>query len=633
MITKNIKKYIVVACCVGCGCVATLTSCSDMLEPESTRQNIEPEILSKTDSLFYGFGIMQAMQQLADQYVFQGELRGDLVGTTKYTDNNLRKLVNFTADTSNKYDSAYVYYRVINNCNYYIAHRDTAIYTGSVNVVINEYAAVKAIRAWAYLQLARNYGSVPFFTVPLTEISAIDNNQFPEYDIAGIVGALAPDLEQYSGLSVPTYGITGTTKIGSPNWSSADKEFKPERCFIPVDVILGDMYLEVGNYPSAASHFVTYLTRVANTTSSFYLAPHRSKYEGVELEDGIDNSKVEGSQIKTTIAGTSWASIFGQNTTNDIITYIPMAVNSRNGQTTDVPYAFGFNYYATSDEMTSSIRGVSGPYIREIQLRPSDVLNTLSDSTKYHYYAKGGMTEYDSICSASVGDMRLRSIITQTMDGDSVLQWIDKYKNGNIVLYRTSTVLLHLAEAINRMGYYDAAFAILKDGVGEFLLTSAPYVSDDTKVMLQTTYPLLSDANLYLFPNSQACGIHCHGAGKAVSDIARTSYRAGKSPYTLDVVVGKKMTEIAKAYNVSVGTTKQDTINAMEDILCDEYALEFAFEGNRFYDLCRLARHKNNDPTYGASFGKRWYNKKLEASRPDMIGTDFWDESKRFLPF
>ena len=47
-------------------------SCSDMLDTESTRQNIEPELTAKTDSLFYGFGILQAMQQLADQYVLQG---------------------------------------------------------------------------------------------------------------------------------------------------------------------------------------------------------------------------------------------------------------------------------------------------------------------------------------------------------------------------------------------------------------------------------------------------------------------------------------------------------------------------------------------------------------------------------
>ena len=54
---------IISAICVICGS----WSCSDMLETESTRQNIDPDISQKTDSAFYAFGILQAMQQLADQ--------------------------------------------------------------------------------------------------------------------------------------------------------------------------------------------------------------------------------------------------------------------------------------------------------------------------------------------------------------------------------------------------------------------------------------------------------------------------------------------------------------------------------------------------------------------------------------
>ena len=237
------------------------SSCSDMLETDSSRQLFDKELNSKTDSVFYGFGIMQAMQQLADQYVFQGEMQGDLVSTTFYTDNNLRQLANFSATTANKYDSAYVYYRVINNCNYYIAHRDTTLRTGSTNVVINEYAAIKAFRAWAYLQLARVYGKVPFFTEPLVSIAQINNNSYPQLDIQGIVAQLAPDLEQYSGLGVPVYGVA-YGDIGSTNWGQS-KRMYPQLCFIPVDVILGEMYLESGQYDKAARHYTTYLTDVA----------------------------------------------------------------------------------------------------------------------------------------------------------------------------------------------------------------------------------------------------------------------------------------------------------------------------------------------------------------------------------
>ena len=137
MISLNIRKYLA-AGLVCCGITAAMTSCEDMLETDSSRQVFDPAMDLKTDSVFYALGILQGMQQLADQYMFQGEMRGDLVATTDFTDNNLRQLADFTATAANKYDSAYVYYRVINNCNYYIAHRDTTLRTGASYVTMRE---------------------------------------------------------------------------------------------------------------------------------------------------------------------------------------------------------------------------------------------------------------------------------------------------------------------------------------------------------------------------------------------------------------------------------------------------------------------------------------------------------------
>ena len=57
MITK--AKYIICGFCVICG----LMSCEDMLESDSSRQLFDPELNQKTDSVFYAYGIMQAMQE------------------------------------------------------------------------------------------------------------------------------------------------------------------------------------------------------------------------------------------------------------------------------------------------------------------------------------------------------------------------------------------------------------------------------------------------------------------------------------------------------------------------------------------------------------------------------------------
>lgn len=246
-------------------------------------------------------------------------------------------------------------------------------------------------------------------------------------------------------------------------------------------------------------------------------------------------------------------------------------------------------------------------------------LKTLSDSTTYYYYQNViGEWSQQYVNSAPLGDQRLRSVTRRGTDEDSTKVWIEKYNNGNVILFRNTTVYLHLAEALNRLGHPDLAFAILKEGITEQLLDSTrTYVTKESKDMLQTVYPFLSSANVSLFPaqtnsnnSSTNWGIHQHGAG-----ITGDGNYPGRSGYQFDAVVGKKINEINEAFNLTIGTSAQDTlnakINAMEDLLCDEYQLEFAFEGTRWYDLMRLARHKNTAGVYGSDFGGRWLARKL----------------------
>lgn len=599
------------------------SSCSDMLEVDSDQQLINPDINQKTDSIFYAFGVLQAVQQTMDQYVFTGEVRGDLVKTTDYTDNNLRQLYNYSATSSNKYDSAYVYYRVINNCNYYIAHRDTTLLTGSTNVVMGEYVAMKAYRAWAYLQLARTYGKVPFFTEPLTSISQVNNASYPELDINGIVERLAPDLAQYAGTPVPTSGVSGAS-IGTYNFGGT-KNLTAKYCYIPVDVILGDLYLEAGRYEEAAKSFTNYL--VTNRVVARALSGSNA---------GMMGRQEMPSDMYSYATGSSWAAIFQNNPETDIITYIPMPVNRLQGVTTGVPEAFGLDYYANA----SSIRNAR---IDEVQLLPSTSFWD-QGSIDFFYYTDNTQQK---IRTATLTDLRPMSYITEseTDNVDSTLYRMGKYNYGNIVLYRESTVWLHLAEAVNRMGHPDLAFAILKQGISDDLLEDdySYYITPATKELLTTTLPFLSDANRSVYTADVMNGIHLHGAGS----VADGNY-PGASPYQLDTIAGLKLADIAETFGVVPGQTKQDSINAVEDLLCDEYAMEFAFEGTRYPDLLRLATHKNghaastsafdgSPASYGADFGTRWLIRKLTPSAKDTRdardASVLGDKAKWYLPF
>ena len=170
------------------------------------------------------------------------------------------------------------------------------------------------------------------------------------------------------------------------------------------------------------------------------------------------------------------------------------------------------------------------------------------------------------------------------------------------------------------------AFAILKEGINENILTEATtYLSNQSKTLIQTTYPFLSDAYKSKFVSASYAGVHAHGAG-----VTGDGVFPGRSPYKYSTIVGNKLAQIAETYKVSVGTTKQDSVNAVEDLLCDEYQLEFAFEGTRWYDLMRLARHKNTASTYSSNFGGVWLAKKLDYKSPskDVSKPENW-----YLPF
>ena len=592
------------------------TSCSDMLETESSRQVFDPQLNQKTDSVFYALGVLQGVQELADYYVLQGEMRGDLLQTTAYTDSTLRQLANFSATTANKYDSAYVYYRVINNCNYFIAHRDTLLRTGSKYVAMPEYIAIKAIRAWTYMQLARVYGTVAFFTYPLTQISQIDDfpNDAAHYkDMQGIVEELAPDLEQYTGFNskgeyvgteLPNYG--GNTPAGSG--------FNVNNVFFPVEVVLGEMYLETNRYAEAARCFTTYLTQVSSQPSSAYYEPVTTRGLGDILPSNWDRNTTN-----TYINNTRWSDIFLSSNQQDLITYIPLNSNVRYGAITNLPLYFGIDLYSNEPG-----------FVDEIQVKPSDSYLALSNSQDYYYATNASTAQNMVVSSARLGDTRYQSLLNERSQGDSLQTWVMKYATPQVRVYRTSTVMLRLAEAYNRMGYYDAAFAILKDGINPLLLMSS-YLKLGTRTMLYGT--LLSPENQEKFATkANFYGIHSHGAGITGDATFRTeiSIAGGQSPYQLDTIVGVKMRELAAQQGIAVGNTVRDSINAVEDLICDELALEAAFEGSRFYDLCRFARHKNADGHYGANYGSEWLARKLAFKKPvkDLTNPDNW-----YLPF
>ena len=117
-----------------------IASCSDFFEQESNQiiYADKDHLNSATDTIYSVTGILNKLQALADRTVLLGEVRGDLTSITSVASSDLRDVALFQIGDNNQYNVPRDYYAVINNCNYFIEHVDTALKNNR-----NEYIFMK----------------------------------------------------------------------------------------------------------------------------------------------------------------------------------------------------------------------------------------------------------------------------------------------------------------------------------------------------------------------------------------------------------------------------------------------------------------------------------------------------------
>ena len=485
-------------------------------------------------------GIINKMQIIADRVVLLGEVRGDLVLTTAAANSDLKRLSNFDFNENNRYNQISDYYAVINNCNYFLAHIDTAMERRGRNLFMREYAAVKSYRAWTYLQLAQVYGKVPLILKPLmTEREAVEAmNQTPA-DIKEICETFIADLTPYVGVNLPEYG----------NVANADSKY----LFIPMRALLGDLCLWAGRYQEAARWYHDYLT---------------DKYDPIQM------SRQSVNWANSTQLDVIYDSYNPTSSTAEVLSYIPMEARVFDGTISNLPNLFNSttenNYF--------------------YELAPSAGMDRISESQTYCFeISMPGATTKDTLYvyhtgqvrSELAGDLRyfsnykLNSYGSQSdySEYNSYLQSIHKVVSARITLYRSTMVYLRYAEALNRAGFPQSAFAILKYGICDDILKTRVDAAE-----LEAAGDLVYfDPELFKFEGSYF-GVHSIGSG----DSHANAY------FTLP----QPKEQLA---------TRQDTVDyqipLVEDMIITEMALEGAFEGYRFNDLMRVALRRNK-PEY-----------------------------------
>lgn len=498
--------------------------CEDMLEVDSEAiVNVEDhQINSANDSLYSVIGIMSQMNDIADRYFILGELRADLVTLTEYANSNLKEIEDNNISKENPYADASDFYEIINNCNYVINNIDTSVFVNGEYALLKEYSIVKAIRAWTYMQLALNYNEVKYYEKPILTTS----------DTLQDVKTL--NLQQLTPIL-----IEDLVKIKDNNEPYNARNMNYKYYFIPVNLILGDLYLWDKQYINAALAYHDLIDSKELIISSNY---------------GTDRMVENG--IYTGSWSSGWSNRYS-GFTESVSLFYTSFINKNGSTLTSLTWPSTY---------TNAVVQASNVAINKWRETTCYIDSSLS--------IKGDIREDMSILSmsnegrVSYSDLDYEEYMTPGIK--YIMKYSRKADNSGEygIIATASHVYLRFAEALNNAGYPYTALAVLKEGLNTSTLTDTLVVPTSERIVPTPEY--LNFAGLV---NS---GIHARSCGYYNNSAGRYSMRT------------------ISQYGIPEGTDSISAMSLINSLILEEYALETAFEGNRFHDLMRFALRDEN---------------------------------------
>ena len=452
------------------GVGAATTSCEDMFTAENTLVTTD---LAPKDTLYQMMGIIQRMQKLADRTVLLGEIRADLVEVDPiHASADIQELSVNKVSLNNVYNKPADYYAVINNCNVFLTKVDSARFGQGIRRYFEkEICSVKCFRAWCYLELVKIYGEVPFITQPVLTSGQAEDILLTgqKADMKTILDFCIADLQKYP-------DMPENEELRQSYGNKVYAGIKYNEMMIPVRALLAELYLWRASYTNSQQD---YLNAIA-MYHDFFTFPREEVNTGNydvawmdrdfhRMSDSYINYFIGASERcagvlpmdTTTYYGNvaDLAAVFNSKYSNK---YYPAAIPSQRMK--DISKSQDYCYYTTDGKISEIIMGSHNPNDYENKLYEGD----LRLSSIYYTMSNFRESQYNS----DVNPMMMVNYKYYTStSSDRRIQYIP--------LFRYTTLYLHMAEALNRAGFPETAFAILAHGLSYYTMNDRSIISQD----------------------------------------------------------------------------------------------------------------------------------------------------------
>ncbi|SHE90433.1 RagB/SusD family nutrient uptake outer membrane protein [Dysgonomonas macrotermitis] len=579
---------------------SVLTSCSDMLDAE-LENAVNPEDSYKTadDADKAILGIYSQFMKLADRVIVLEELRADLMDVTTNATPDLVDINNHTATASNKWCEIAPFYEVILNCNDALSNFDKMLADNKLSKAdySYRYADVMTVRCWVYLEMATHFGDVYYVTDPLVTIKDLTADKVPVYQFDQLVQELIKCMT-----SVPTLDLS----TDSPLYNQTSDGYLLKLFFLNKKLLLGDLYLWANDYVQAATQYNNFFKEAE--TKEYSSTPYYAYKLDTWVWDASNEPRFQvcyqrfkGADLNA--FRNKWKEIFSRSSTDTELNR--EMINMVSYDTKFAPTYPLIELFANTGQgkyyLKPSSWAINGLWEAQVQ------------SNDFVFDGRGRESSFDYVNGEPVVLKYLYDYYAQTTDDNKTIHLsynqysTDQYsKSGKWFIYRAGLLHLRYAEAANRAGYPDIAYAIINNGI----ITNYDWAKEDGTLrsdkegVQYTGYKPLNDTDASV-PYPEPFYLDARNNSSPF-----VTYR---SPWYQNAGL-RGRASLKNVEKPDWVMTKTDSIKWMEDAIVTENALECGFEGNRWGTLLRIAMRRDKTGENGTAFLNKTLNEKFQAA-------------------